>query len=138
MLAGHYAALNKILDRVEEKNSASRSSVIAGNGGGFSSPFENEEKTRRISRNLRDDYSALNLITMSNTLLHTAALALNREEVAALALKHLNNLAPLVIKIGELMPDVVARELRTQSIQIDSSVAKTALENTQLAWRNAA
>ncbi len=61
----------------------------------------------------------MNSITMGNTLLHTTALALDSHEVAATALMHLKNLTPLVIKISELVPEVVAKELHTESPIID-------------------
>lgn len=135
-LESQFTPLNELLDKLERDALTDRKRAIAGNGGGFKSPLILEQENRRISRILRDDYSALNLITISNTLLHTMALALNCQEVAEIALKHIENLAPLVVKIGELMPEVIARELYSDSPTINQSVAQTALKNIQLAWRS--
>jgi len=138
VLEKQFDPLNKMLDKLEKDTEIVRAKAVAGNGAGNTKlSGDAEQIKKRISSILRDDYSALNLITMSNTLLHTIALALNCQDIAETALKHLQNLAPLVVKIGELLPDVVTRELRTGSAKIDLAVAKIALQNAQLAWRNA-
>src|SRR3954468_21600247 len=48
-------------------------------------------RSEAVSKMVRDDYTALNLATMSYTMLHTTALALNEPRTAALALRHLQN-----------------------------------------------
>lgn len=90
---------------------------------------------RRVNLMLRDDYSALHLITMSNTLLHTAALAFDAQEVADTALQHLKDLAPLVITISDLLPELIAQELHYQNPSIDPTVGQKALRNAKQAWR---
>lgn len=137
VLENHFVPLNEMLDRLEKDALQIENKAVSSNGDGLPDHISAEAKKARLSRILRDDYSALNLITMSNTLLHTTALALECQEAAALALKHIQNLAPLVIKIGELVPEVVARELRDKSIKVNSDIAQLALKNIQEAWRNA-
>ena len=137
VLERHFLPLNEMLDHLERDAVTDREKVVGSNGTGFKNPGDKDQKNGRISRILRDDYSALNLITMGNTLLHTTALALDCQKVAVIALKHLQNLAPLVVKIGKLAPQMVARELRAESPKIDLSVAQIALKNTQLVWREA-
>ena len=126
----------ELLDKIEQDALSAKKDSAAGNGAGHSVP-EPRKNNKKISRILRDVYSALNLITISNTLLHTTALALGRHDIAATALKHLENLAPLVIKIGQLMPGIVTRELRHETHSVDLSVADIALKNAQLAWQKA-
>jgi hypothetical protein len=138
VLGRNFVSLNKTLDNLEQGAVSTLSLIAGGNGTSTVKHLsERDLRTRRISKMLRDDYSALNLITMSNTLLHTTALALEQQEVAAIALKHLQNLAPIVVKIGALVPEVATRELHRESSKIDLSVGQIALKNTQLAWRNA-
>lgn len=142
VLERHFIPLNALLDKLEKDTATALAITVSSNGSGNSNglhhhPGETEQRSKRISTILRDDYSALNLVAISNTLLHTTALALNCQEVAAIALSHLQNLTPLVVKIGQLVPEVVARELRTQSPEIDLAIAQIALKNTQLAWRTA-
>lgn len=137
VLERHFTPLNRLLDKLDEGLSqASQFKAEPGNGNGTNMNLQ-DQRSRRISKILRDDYSALNLITISNTLLHTTALALDSKEIADTALSHLENLTPLVVQIGELMPEVVARELQSESSKIDLGVAQTALKNARLAWRKA-
>lgn len=146
VLERQFTALNSQLDKLEQDAVDARNQAIVSSRGVFGHLATNGHETINspvkvkmalTSKILRDDYTALNLITMNNTLLHTAALALDSQDVAKLALQHLKNLAPLVVRLGELMPEVVARELRAISKKIDLSIAETALKNTQLAWRRA-
>jgi glutathionyl-hydroquinone reductase len=134
VLEEHFNSLNESLDTLERDAKETRKQMIVGNGDGSREPFFPAKAKTRISIHLRNNYVALNLVTMSNALLHTTALALNYQEVAAIALKHLQNLAPLVAQIGGLLPDVVARELYAESPDIDPSIGKIALKNAQLVW----
>ena len=131
-LEDQFAPLNESLDELEEEVSSIRSKEVASAANGA---LVESRTLGQISKALRDDYSALVHITTSNTLLHATALALDCQNVATLALKNLRNLAPLVVQIGELMPEVVARELRSEFPKIDQAIAKTALHNTRAAWR---
>ena len=131
----HFTPLNKLLDGLDQVARHEKAKAISRNGGGLIDHLAQGVPKQSLSKILRDDYSALNLVTISNTLLHTTALALEAKEVASTALKHLENLAPLVVRIGEIVPEVITRELRSGSPNIDLAVAQTALKNTQLAWR---
>lgn len=137
ILNGHFLPLNEKLDDLEIV--ADPANVLVPNGDCIkqSGNGEVQRKNWRISRILRDDYAALNLIIVSNSILHTAALAMGAHEVAALALTHLKNLASVVVRIGAVIPEVITRELRAVSSGTDLSVAQVALENIKLVWRNA-
>lgn len=95
-------------------------------------------RTHRISRMLRDDYTALSYAAMSYTMLHSTALAAGEAEVADLALRHLRHLTPLIVEISQIMPEVVINELADQDSAVDEGVAKAALNNTQRAWNHEA
>lgn len=94
------------------------------------------DKVRKdpVSRMLRDDYTALNMASFSYTQLHTTGLAFHDEPVAKLALQHLNDLTPLIMRLNEVVPHVVVKELQDEG-PIDTSVAPTAVSNTQHAWK---
>lgn len=133
-LEQQYESLNALLDRIELRESETRARLPTTNG--FSSTREEQDQmNRRVNLMLRDDYSALHLITMSNTLLHTAALAFDAQEVADTALQHLKDLAPLVITISDLLPELIAQELHYQNPSIDPTVGQKALRNAKQAWR---
>lgn len=98
------------------------------------------DKVRRepVSRNLRDDYTALNLAAVSCTMLHTSALALHHQPTADLALRNLRELAPLIMELNEVIPQVVVRELTEEGKAYDASLAQRAVRATQEAWSTSA
>ena len=95
------------------------------------------DKVRKdpVSRMLRDDYTALNLSSISYTMLHTTGLAFHDHVVADLALSHLQQLTPLIMRYNEIIPNVVAAELQDEGPGIDASVGSEAIDNTQAAWK---
>ena len=84
---------------------------------------------------LRDDYAALNLAAMGNTLLHATALAADSKEVADVALEHLTNLTGFVTKMTELVRRVAVLELSAQFPEVNSAVLDLAVQNAWLAWQ---
>ncbi len=88
-----------------------------------------------VSRMLRDGYTALNLSSISYTMLHTTGLAYHDQAVADLALSHLQQLTPLIMRYNEIIPNVVAAELSDEGPGIDTGVGAQAIENTQEAWK---
>ena len=91
-------------------------------------------RTETVSRMLRDDYTALSLISISYTMLHTTALALQDALTADLALQNLKRITPLVMEISKAMPAVVARDVKEDVPTANTSVAQQAVINTQEAW----
>ena len=95
------------------------------------------DKVRKdpVSRMLRDDYTALNQATIALVMLHTTGLAYGDHAVADLALSQLKELTPVVMRINEIMPGIVVKELTDEGPGIDTSVAPVAVSNTQAAWK---
>ena len=72
-------------------------------------------------------------------MLHTTALAVGERDVAELALRHLKDYAPLVIELGEAVPEIVVRELSTEGKVMGSAdAAAQAKQNACQAWEQAA
>lgn len=92
-------------------------------------------RTDPISKNLRDDYTVLNLAAVSYTMLHTTGHALMDERTAALAASYLEDYTPLITEINEVIPEVVVSELRDETETIDPMAAPQAVQRTQQAWR---
>lgn len=67
-----------------------------------------------VSRMLRDDYTALSLAMVSNSMLHVTALAAEDERTARLAEANMEQIAPLIIELGEAVLPVVEQELRAE------------------------
>lgn len=87
-----------------------------------------------ISKNLRDDYTVLSLAAISYTMLCTTGEALKDQRTADLAEKHLMDFTPLIAEINEIIPEVVASELRDETEVLDPDGARRAVERTQRAW----
>ena len=94
----------------------------------------NAVRKSKVSKSLRDDYTALALATVSYTMLHTTALGLGDGAVAAVAKKHLDDYAPVVISINKAIPAVVLEELAIDGENVQISAAQIAEQNSQDAW----
>jgi ferritin-like metal-binding protein YciE len=91
-------------------------------------------RTDPVSKNLRDDYTALNLAAVGYTMLHTTGLALQDPTTAEIANSYLKDYTPLIAEINEVIPPVVVSELMDESEIVDPTTAHKAIQNTQKAW----
>jgi ferritin-like metal-binding protein YciE len=92
-------------------------------------------RTDPVSKNLRDDYTALNLAAIGYTMLHTTGRALMDDRTADLAVTYLSDYTPLITEINEVIPEVVVSELRDETEILNTAAAEQATESTQQAWR---
>jgi len=92
-------------------------------------------RTDPVSKNLRDDYTALNLAAIGYTMLHTTGQALQDDRTADLAASYLTDYTPLITEINEVIPQVVVSELRDETEVLDPGAAERAVKRTQQAWR---
>lgn len=133
LLELQFMPLNDALDTYEEGDLPPSEM----NGKLHSLPQNTSPQHMQVSRILQEDYAALNHVTISNTLLHTLALAVGDTEVAKLSLHHLENLVPLVKRIEELVPHITTRELSKQYPSANPKAAEIALGNTKRVWKKA-
>lgn len=101
---------------------------------GAAATFIEKIRTDPVSKNLRDDYTVLNLAAVSYTMLHTTGQALMDEQTADLAVNFLRDYTPLIAEINEIIPEVVVSELRDETELLDADAAKRAAKRTQEAW----
>jgi hypothetical protein len=92
-------------------------------------------RNEKVSKMLRDDYTALNLAAVSYTMLHTTGLALQDQATADLALRHLDHYTQIIMDINQIIPQVVVEDLRDDTPIINESSAQQAITNTQRAWK---
>lgn len=90
-------------------------------------------RNHTVSRNLRDNYTALSLAAVSNSMLHVTALAADDQAVASLALRNMDEIAPLIIQLGEAILPVVERELAAD-FSPKAGSSQLALENVRRVW----
>jgi ferritin-like metal-binding protein YciE len=93
-------------------------------------------RTDPVSKNLRDDYTALNLAAIGYTMLHTTGQALMDQQTADLAASYLMDYTPLITEINEVIPEVVVSELGDETEVLDLSAADRASERIQQAWNH--
>jgi len=89
----------------------------------------------RVSKALRDDYGGLNMAAVGYEMLHTTALGLNEKETADIALRHLTNIAPIIVELNQVIPETVAKELQDEGKKVDPTVSREAVDNINSAWR---
>jgi len=121
----------------EESRLKNALGAVLGTAAGF---YDRMRADDPISRMLRDDYIALSTAIVCYEMLHATALAAGDEEVAALALRHVEDYAPLVMGISDLLPHAIVRELaREGKLPPNRDDAATrAVVNTRRAWSSQA
>ena len=87
-----------------------------------------------VSKSLRDDYAAFSLAAISYSMLHTTATALGDQRVAALAERYLQDHARAIMRINEIMPGVVIRELQKDGHQADNAAEEATQAMVTRSW----
>lgn len=129
----HIAALEARLEAVGgSANSPVKSAWSALLGGGAAAI--NQVRKTKVSKSLRDDYTALGLSTISYTMLHATAEGLGDTTTAALAKRALDEYAPIVIAISKAMPGIVLQELREDGENVNVSAASLSENETSKSW----
>lgn len=136
ILKNHINKLESHLDSLGGSSSAPVKEAVASALGVAAGIIDKVRKNDKISADLRDDYTALNLAAVSYTMLHTTGLALKDQKTADLARDHLMNLTPMITRINEMIPNVVARELQNEGATVGANIGAQAVKNTQEAWRH--
>jgi len=101
---------------------------------GLAATMIEKVRTDPVSKNLRDDYTVLNLAAVSYGMLHTTGQALMDQQTADLAASHLKDYTPLIAEINEVIPQVVVSELPDETEVLDPDAAKRANQRIQEAW----
>jgi ferritin-like metal-binding protein YciE len=133
----HIDALEASLTELGGNSASPVKSAVAQFEGFFAGVIDGVRKTK-VSKALRDDYTALALCTAGYTLLQTTAMALGNAAVATLAQRHLGDYAKSVMAIGQALPGVVLQELSDIGIQVATSVAEPARQAAKEAWQGGA
>lgn len=117
----HVAALKEL---IEERDAAAGSSVagavkrVASVVMGAGAAAVDWVRSEKVPKNLRDDYTAFSLATVSYVMLLTTAMSLNDEPVAELAERHLKHYAKVVMKLTNIIPSAVIADLRQEGLPV--------------------
>lgn len=91
-------------------------------------------RAEEVSKDFRDNYTALSLSNISYVMLITTALACNDRETAELCSRNLKENARFVSDIGNLIPYVVVRDL-SDLTDLNENAAQEAREIYADAWQ---
>ncbi len=133
----HIKGLDACLERLGGHEASPTKSAVAGIEGFFAAAIDMMRKTK-VSKALRDDYTALSLCCAGYTMLQTTALAMRDHAAASLAAEHLRDYAQCVMQIGSSLPEVVLQELRDIGLDVDPAMAQPARSAAESAWRSSA
>ena len=94
-------------------------------------------RTEEVSKDFRDNYTALSLSNISYVMLISTCLACNDRETAELASRNLKDNARFVMDIGKLIPYVVVRDLRDYKgyTDLNDNAIQEAQEMYSAAWQ---
>jgi hypothetical protein len=135
VLSKHVAVLEDLAQQYGAEGQSTAKEALTKLLGVAAGLYDKVRGDQPISRDLRDNYTALSLATMGYTAYHTFGLAVDEERIATLAQKHLKDLTPLLVEISKALPEVVVRETNEDSdFPVDTSVVSQAVSNTQEAW----
>jgi ferritin-like metal-binding protein YciE len=94
----------------------------------------NQVRKTKISKSLRDDYTALGLAAISYTMLHATAAGLGDASTAALAKRHLDDITPIIVDISRTIPAVVLQELAEDGENVAISAAQLTEQVSSESW----
>jgi ferritin-like metal-binding protein YciE len=131
----HIDALEAELQQLGGNPADPVKSAVSQFEGFFAGAIDMMRKTK-VSKGLRDDYTALALCTAGYTLLQTTAMALGNSIVAKLAQRHLSDYAQSVMAIGQALPEVALRELSDIGVDVATEAAAAARQAAKEAWQS--
>jgi ferritin-like metal-binding protein YciE len=92
-------------------------------------------RAEEVSKDFRDNYTAISLSNISYVMLISTSLACGDQETADLASRNLKDNAQIVMEIGHLIPDMVIRDL-SDLTNLDRTAADETRERYSAAWKN--
>ncbi len=92
-------------------------------------------RSEEVSKDFRDNYTAISLGNISYEMLITTALACGDRETAQLGARHLKQNAKTIMDLGALVPTVVVRDL-SDLTNLDSRAAEEARKMYSAAWQH--
>ncbi len=93
-------------------------------------------RSEDVSKDFRDDFTALNLSLISYEMLHVTALGLGDRETADLAARNIKDNADFVTYIQQIMPKIVLRELKqNHEVTVDESATQETNQLIANIWK---
>jgi ferritin-like metal-binding protein YciE len=131
----HVTALEQCLEQLGGHEASGVKSAWSSLLGVGAAVVDSVRKTK-VSKNLRDDYTALSLATISYTMLYTTATGLGDTATADLAKRHLADYAQIVMTINQIIPEVVLGELQVDGQNVAAGAGDEIRQATNDIWRS--
>lgn len=131
----HQAALKQCLDSLGGHAAGPVKSAWSSLLGGAAAAIGAARKTK-VTKWLRDDYTALSLAGMSYTLLHATAVGLGDTATASVAKQGLADYARAVMQINQIISEVVLGELREDGEAVAVGAAEMIRQQTNEIWKS--
>lgn len=133
IISKNTSELESYLDSFEDKTLDDIKSKLASFAGSVAGLIDNA-RSDTVSKIVRDNYTALSMITVGYTMLHTLALANDDESLAEISENHLKECTNMVTEISKVVPLAVANEVIDDKDKAEE-IGQRALHNTQQAWK---
>jgi ferritin-like metal-binding protein YciE len=131
----HATALKQLLEQLGGHAASPVKSAWSSLLGAGAAAIDSVRKTK-VSKALRDDYTALNLAAISYEMLYTTAVGLGDTLTADLAQRHLGDYARLVMQIVQVIPEVVLEELQDDGEAIQAGSGDVIRHQINEIWKN--
>lgn len=131
----HITALDQALQQVGGHRASGIKSAWADMLGAAAGAIDSVRKTK-VSKALRDDYTALCLASISYEMLCTTAVGLGNAAIAALAQRQLADYARIVMQMNQVIPDIVLRELQDDGENVQATAAETIRRQLNEIWQS--
>lgn len=129
----HVDELEQQVERLGEDIKKDIKSKLASYAGTLLGLVDNARKDP-LSKMMRDDYSALSMLVIGYTMLHTLALAAEDTKLSDLSKDHLADYTQLITEVSKIVPLVVAHETIDDKAKAEL-IGNKAVENTQALWK---
>lgn len=135
----HIRNLKDLLERRRESGGRGLADTIKRAGSvlsGLGAAAVNVVRTEKLPKNLRDDFTALNLAAIGYTMLYTTARSLEDQTVAEVAQRHLRDYAEAVMILHNLIPAAVVGFLRADEVPANPDVLPEVHRTLEEIWRS--
>lgn len=134
VVKAHVAELESLADTYGALKDSILKKAVTGAVGAAAGLYGKIREHER-SRMLRDNYTALNLLAISYSMLHTFGLSIDESNIADLAYRHLKNLPTLIGSVRHAVPSTVAADISSQNeFAVVSDAASRAAANIAEIW----
>ena len=132
-LSGHVDALKKRLDDLGGSPTGPIKEGVAA-ALGIAAGLIDKIRTEEASKDLRDDYTAINHSIIAYEMLLTTALSAGDQQTADLSKTHLKDNAKFVMEINNFMPKLVIDELRQDGMSVKDGAQAAAETAVREIW----